>query len=143
MKKNEEKFSLESGAQKLNRVIEALTEILSAHVSGEVFSIETTLTCRALSTYLRENFPNDSAYWKICEEASLKAIIKSFNGMSFADSRLLIRELPNLLRLPYPAVKDLRNACLQIIPQMMDIMHLNNMWKDFVELDYIHDLLEE
>ena len=103
--------------------------------------METFLTCRAAAAYLKTKLTDDTPA-KFFEEASLKAIIKSFNGMSFADSRLLIRELPNLLRLPYPAVKDLRNACLQIIPQMMDIMHLNNMWKDYVELDYLQNLLK-
>ena len=103
--------------------------------------METFLTCRAVSSYLKTKLTDDAPA-KFFEEASLAAILKSFNGMTFADSRLLLRELPNLLSLPYPAVKDLRNACLQIIPQMMNIMHLNNMWKDYVELDYLQNLLK-
>ena len=103
--------------------------------------METFLTCRAAAAYLKTKLTDDTPA-KFFEEASLKAIIKSFNGMSFADSRLLIRELPNLLGLPYPAVKDLRGAALNIIPQMMNIMHLNGMWKDYVELDYLQNLLK-
>lgn len=74
---------------------------------------------------------------KFLEEASLVAILKSIAGMSLADARLLIRELPELLTLPYPVVKDLRGACLQIIPQMMNVMHLSGRWGDYFELDYI------
>ena len=104
--------------------------------------METFLTCRAAAAYLKTKLTDDAPA-KFFEEASLTAILRAFNGMSFADSRLLLRELPNLLRLPYPAVKDLRKASLQIIPQMMDIMHLNNLWKDYVELDYIQEFLKE
>lgn len=62
--------------------------------------------------------------------------------MSFADARLLLRELPNLLSLPYPVVKDLRGACLNIIPQLMNTMRVNIMWRDYVELDYLQSLLK-
>ena len=134
-----EKFSLESDAARFNRVTEALTETLS----GAEFSLETALTCRALSAYLCEHFPNDADYWKICEEASVGAILKSLEGINITDAQLLIRELPNLLTLPYPAVKDLRNTTLQIISLMKNIYHLNYMWKDYIEMDYISDLLKE
>ena len=79
---------------------------------------------------------------KFFEEASLKAILKSFSGMTLADARLLIRELPDLLSLPYPIVNDLRGECLKIIPQMLNVMHLNSMWKDYVELEYLQRLLK-
>ena len=131
-------FSLESFDQKFSRMAEALIETLSE--AG--LSLETALTCRALSNYLLKKFPNDAVYWKICEENSLNAILNSLNKISFADARLLIRELPNLLSLPYPAVKDLRVAALNIISQLMNTMRLNSMWKDYAELDYIQDLLK-
>ena len=66
----------------------------------------------------------------------------SVNGMTFADARLLIRELPNLLTLPYPVVKDLRNFSLQIISQMLNAIKTNGSWKDYVELDFIRDLIK-
>ena len=103
--------------------------------------METFLTCRAVSSMLKSKLADDTPA-KFFEEASIKAIIKSFNGMSFADARLLIRELPELLNLPYPAVKDLRVATMNIIPQLMNVLHLNNAWKDFVELDYLQRLLK-
>ena len=104
--------------------------------------IETFLTCRAVAAYLQTKLPNDVPL-KFFEEASLKAILKSLGSMSFAEARLLIRELPKLLRLPYPVVKDLRNATLRIIPQLMEVMRLNIMFKDYIELDYLQDLLKE
>ena len=103
--------------------------------------METFLTCRAVATYLKTKLTDDAPA-KFFEKASLKAILKSMNGMTLADVRLLIRELPNLLHLPYPAAKELRDTMLKIIPQMMNIMHLNNRWKDYTELDYLHDILK-
>jgi len=135
-------FSLESNAQRFGRVTEALTDTLTAYAEGAKFSLETALTCRAVSSYLREKFPRDADAWRICEEASLAAILKSCDNISLTDARLLILDLPNLLRLPYPEVKDLRNAAAQIIPQMMNVMRTNSLWRDFVETDYIQDLLK-
>lgn len=103
--------------------------------------METFLTCRAVAAYLKTKIADDAPA-KFFEEASLKAILKSVNGMTFADARLLIRELPNLLTLPYPVVKDLRNFSLQLIPQMMNTMRMNGIWKDYVELDFIRDLIK-
>ena len=130
------------------RLINALTENLSPTLiqstPPEFFAgkMETFLTCRAVADYLKLRLP-DNTLAKFFEETALKATLKSTIGMSFADARLLIRELPNLLKLPYPVVKDLRGAMLQIIPQMMNIMHLNNIWRDYAELDYINELLKE
>ena len=103
--------------------------------------METFLTCRAVCDYLKAKLIDDAPA-KFFEEASLVAALKSVAGMSLAEARLLIRELPNLLSLPYPVVKDLRGVCLQIIPQLMEIMHLNGIWRDYAELDYIRDLLK-
>ena len=130
-------FFLESADEKFSRVTEILVETLSR----TEISLETALTCRALSTYLREHFPNEADYWKICEVASFGAILKSLNGINIADAQLFIRELPNLLRLPYPVVEELRRACLQIIQQTMEYLRLHDKWKKFFEMDYIQDLL--
>ena len=75
--------------------------------------IETFLTCRAVAAYLQTKLPNDVPL-KFFEEASLKATLRTLasGSLTFADARLLIRELPKLLRLPYPVVNDLRNAAL-------------------------------
>ncbi len=104
--------------------------------------VETFLTCRAVAAYLQTRL-TDTAPAKFFEEASLKALLKAVKvGTSFADMRLLLSELPNLLSLSYPEVEELRGTCLHIIPQMMNVMRLNSRWQDFVELDYIQRLLK-
>ena len=104
--------------------------------------VETFLTCRAVAAYLQTKL-TDAAPAKFFEEASLKALLRAVKGgTSFADMRLLLSELPNLLTLPYPVVKELRGACLHIIPQMMQVMRLNNSWLYYVELDQLQSLLK-
>lgn len=136
-----EKFFLENRRQQLNRVTDTLTEILSAYTSGTLLDLETALTCRALSTYLRENFPADADSWRICEEISLSALLESLSNVDLFTAQLLIRVLPDILRLPYPAVKEVRNATIQIIPRIMKEMSFRAMWGDWAELDYSFDLI--
>ena len=126
-------FSLEDEVARRNRLKAALTEILSAYADGEVFDLETALTCRAASNYLRE---------EIYEEASLAAVLRSLDGLKFSDVQLLLDELPNLLALPYPAVEELRGASIQIISRTMDFMRENEIWKDFADLDGLRRLLK-
>ena len=103
--------------------------------------METFLTCRAVSSHLKTKL-TDEAPAKFFEETSLKAILKALNGMSLTDARLLFSELPALLNLPYPVVNEVRIACLNIIPQMMNVMHLNDRLKDYFELEYLQRLLQ-
>ena len=127
----------------LNALMKNLSPTLLPNTPPNFYAgkMENFLTCRAVADYLKTKLPDD-ALAKFFEEAALKAILKSFTGMSFADARLFLRELPNLLNLPYSAVKDIREAARNIIPQLMNVMHLNGMWRDFVELDYINDLVK-
>ena len=136
-----ENFSLESDEQRFNLVIKTLTKILAAYASNEIFDLETALTCLALSTYLRKKFPDDN--FKIYEEASLAAVLKSVEGASFAEAQLFIRELPKILRLPYPAVKEVRLVAAQIISQFMDDAKNKSNWTKFFELDYVREFLKE
>ena len=103
--------------------------------------METFLTCRAVAAYLQKKLTDETPA-KFFEEAALKAVIKSFGGMSVADAQLFILELPEILSLPYPAVKDIRQAAINIIPQMTNYMRLNKKWKFCVELDYLQRLLK-
>ena len=135
-----------------SRAAERLLNALTVNLSPTLLStpsqkfyagkMETFLTCRALAEFLKTQLADESTA-KFFEEAALKAILKSaVTGMSFADAQLFIRELPNLLTLPYPAVEEIRAVAVQIISQLMHVFHLNNYWKDFVELDYILRLLQ-
>ena len=104
--------------------------------------METFLTCRAVASYLKTKLADDAPA-KFFEEASLKAILKTVtSGMTFADARILIRELPNLLSLPYPVVKDLRQAVEQIIQGVLNTMRANLMYKNYYEFVYLQDLLK-
>lgn len=136
-------FSLESNEQKLNRVTDALIETLSSYVGGKIFDLETTLTCLSLSNYLLERFPNNSNEWTTCEKTSLEATLKSIESLKPAEAQLFIRELPNLLRFPYPIVKQLRRAALEIINQMINLSRMKRAWRDYFELIYLKDILKE
>lgn len=126
-------FSLESDDEKFNRVTAALNKTLSEFANDKISDLETALTCRALSTYLRG---------KIYEEASLAAVLKSLDGLKLSDVRLLLSELPNLLSLPYPAVEEIRSASIQIISQTMDFMRKNEFWKDFSDLELVQRFIK-
>ena len=136
-----ENFSLPNETQRLARVDDALTQILSDAANGKIFSLETALTCRAAASLLREKFPHDERF-TVYEEASLAVVLNSLDGLKLDDVQLLISELPELLKLPYPAVNELRVACLQIISRTMDFMRVNAFWKDFVDMDNLRRLLE-
>ena len=122
-------FSLESDEQKFCRMKKALVKIFLA----QNFSLETALTCTVASKLLQEKF---------LEEASLGAVLKSLDGLKLSDARLFLDELPNLLCMPYPAVKELRGAAIQIISQTMNFMRENEFWKDFSDLENLRRLLK-
>ena len=122
-------FSLESDEQRFCRMREALVKIFSA----QDFSLETALTCTVASKLLQEKF---------LEEASLGAVLKSLDGLKLSDARLFLDELPNLLCMPYPVVKELRGAAIQIISQTMNFMRENEFWKDFSDLENLRRLLK-
>ena len=116
-------------------MINALTTILPT-----VSDMETALTCRAASSYLRDTLHDDR--FKTFEEASINAALKSLSDCTFADAQMFIRALPELLSLPYPAVVDVRRAALDIIPQFIDVLKRNIMWHDYAEYNFIRDLLK-
>ncbi len=130
-----ENFFFETNNDRIIRVINALTTALT-----NVNDMETALTCRAVSSYLRDNLHDDR--FKSCEEVALVAALKSLNDCTYADAQIFIRSLPELLNLPYPVVADVRRAALGIIPQLMDVLKLNVIWYDYAEYNFIRDLLK-
>ena len=105
--------------------------------------IDNFLTCLYLSGYLRGKlFDDDGA--KIFEELSLNALYKSLSaGCSIADILLLIDELPIIFEMNYSAVKKIRDACINIIPQIMTHCRMYNQWQKFTELAYTLKLLKK
>lgn len=105
--------------------------------------METFLTCLALSSYLKNNFLNELT-GNFFEEASLNAILKTFSSeIELHDIRIVIRELPNILRLKYSAVEDIRKICINLIPQVMEVMRQAgvHLWTEYRELDYLLNML--
>lgn len=134
-------FSLKSDTQRISRVIETLIKTLSQYAADEISDLETALTCWALSAYLLKKFPNEERF-KVFEEASIAAILKSLDGLKLYEVQLLMDELPNLLILPYPIVEELRGVSVQITSQVMNLMREKSFWKDFMEWNYLHRLLK-
>ena len=100
-----------SDSELLKALERNLSPTLQEDTSQEFYAgkIETFLTCRAVAAYLKTRL-KDTAQTKLFEEAALKAILKSLQTRySFADAGLLVKELPELLKLPYPVVKELRH----------------------------------
>ncbi len=62
--------------------------------------------------------------------------------MQLSDVFLLIGEMPKILALNYPAVKNIRDVLINIIPQVMVTLRTNNRWQEFSELDYKLELLK-
>jgi len=99
--------------------------------------VETFLICLALSSYLRKNFLDDES-GRLFQDFSLKALSRSLAfGFGMAEWKIFVKELPNILAMPLPAVSILRNACLEIIPQLQNRLRVYDMraWREFVNLD--------
>ena len=128
-----------------NALIQNLLPVFSANINQEFFmgKIETFLTCLALGSSLKNIVLNEKT-GNFIEETALEGILKtlSVGGADIADMRLLFSELPRILILPYPAVKNICSACINIIPQIMDVFRLNAMWKEYTEVEYIMRMLK-
>ena len=125
-------------------LVKNLAPVFSEKSSPQNFAgqMETFLTCRALASYLRKGVLGDTA-GKIFEEAALNAIFKSFVGnFSIADLRLLFTELPEILALNYPVVQNIRQNCIQILPQLINILRLQSNWSEYVQLNHFLNMLK-
>lgn len=105
--------------------------------------IETFLTCRELSSQLKINILDDTV-GNALEEASLNAIYKALQtNVKINDMLLLFSELPNILSLPYGIVENIRLLCIDIMPQILNFLRLNRLWREVAELEYLQRLLKE
>ena len=104
--------------------------------------METFLTCRKLAEHLREKILDDYT-GNVFEEMALRAVYKSlFVNANIEDLRLLFSEIPVLLTLDYPVVKDIQKACTNIIPKLMNLFRVNNVWREFNDLEYLLNMLK-
>ena len=127
----------------LNALTVNLSPTLFANTPKKFFAgkLETFLTCRAVAEYLKPKLVDD-ALAKSFEEAALRAMLKTLsNGVNLTQVMLFLNELPKILNSSCSAVDELRVAALEMLDQLKSFMRLKVMWKDYVQLDYIRDIL--
>ena len=134
-----------------NALVRNLVPAFSKNVSKEIFTdkMETFLTCRKLAEHMRENILDENA-GRFFEEAALNAIHKTLStSLNFFDIQLLLQEMPNILPLNYPAVKNIRSFCINILSKVKTLIRksINEpekimRWKDFIEYDYLMKMLQ-
>ena len=127
-------------------LVENLSPIFLENVPQTFFQgkMETFLTCRKLSEFLRENNFNKKIT-NAFEETALVAIHGTLSTrISIADLNLVIAELPQILKLNYPAVKDICVDCIKLIPSLMEICRTyeDRAWQKFANLKYLIGLLK-
>ena len=124
-------------------LINNLAPILPKNVPLNFFEgkMETLLTCLALNNYLRKNVLDEKTA-NLFEEVALNLIYKTLmTHLQFADIKLLFSELPNILKMNYTVVKEIRNACVQIIPQLLRNLRANVrtfmplLWREYFYLE--------
>ena len=132
----------ETDEERNNRAVEALIGALTSDLKNlpQEGKIETYLICLALSQKFQLSLGEVSA-----EEFSLLWINGALRQeISFPDFELLLSELPEILRLKYPAVENIRRACIQLIPQIKNAFRVYdpNAWREFVNLQYVLNMLK-
>ena len=101
--------------------------------------LELFLTCRAVAAFLRENILNE-AVGNFLEEAALNAIYRTlFSPNIVSDLKLFLSELPNILKLKYPVVENLRLSAINLSSQMLVIQP---DWKSIMNLQYMTEILQ-
>lgn len=118
--------------------------------------METFLTCFNVSTSLKKSILNDTA-GRFFEDAALNAICQTLcTEVSAADARLLIRELPKIIPLPYKTVEILLSICAGMIDKMIENAENASdatknfdidekemtLWRKVTELKYLQKLLK-
>lgn len=101
------------------------------------------LTCRYVARFLNGKLLDDQSS-KFFEELSIKCALRSLVASNIAiwQIQLLFSELPNLLPLKYNAVNELKNVCIQLIPQLKQQYRLQNNWQRYSQYDYLLGLLK-
>ncbi|MBQ7630217.1 MAG: glycosyltransferase family 92 protein [Selenomonadaceae bacterium] len=104
--------------------------------------METFLTCFNLIAAIKDKVFDETTA-KFFEELSLKAIHRALlSPLQAADIFLLINEMPKILELDYPAVKNIRDVLLNLISQLMTTLRAQARWQEFTELEYKFKLLK-
>ena len=135
----------------INTLFKNLQPILSENASPKFLEgiMENFLTCRALASHLKNLIGNQIG--EILEQVSLSAILMTAatTTVPVCDAELLLSELPNILILKYPEVKEIHRACLELIPKLKDLIRSKidcaekfEYWRDFNDFDNLLRLLK-
>ena len=100
------------------------------------------LTCLAVSQDLK-NIAMGEIETHFFEELALKCIHKALitEKVEIWQLQLLLDDMPKILSLKYEVVSEIKNVCLQLIPQMMNVKRMQSEWLEYRRLDYIMDML--
>lgn len=133
-----------------NALIENLAPVIRQNVPINFFAdrTENFLICRAIISHSK-NILFDEKTANFFEEVALNAIYKTLmTHIQIADVKLLLSDLPNILPLNYPVVKDIQNTCVNIISQIMNFMRTNvptylpALWKEYAWFSEYQNLLK-
>ena len=104
--------------------------------------LEMFLTCRSLAGVLKRNAPKDNR-GKFMEETALRLINRTHSTeMTYAEIMMMINSLPPILSLPYPIADEIRQNCVSFVRQIMNDLHRNASWEEFVDFgNYLEMLL--
>ena len=118
--------------------------------------LETFLTCLNVATYLKQNLLGETV-GKLFEDATLNAICQTLcTEIKPVDANLLIRQLPQILAMPYKTVEVLISICAGMLDKMKAALQSSAdeekisaiddgemaLWKKFVELDGLEKTLK-
>ena len=125
-----------------------LQNVMPAFVAGtsrEFFGgkLDTFLTCRAVSHSLADNWL-DKKLAECLEELSLRCVYYALasDNLQPWQFMLLLKELPKLLKLEYESLKDIKIACRNLLPQMLDYFRLKTDWHNYEKMKYIAAILD-
>ena len=104
--------------------------------------METFLTCHKLIEKLRKTILNEETC-HFLQESSVNSIYKTLlTGVSISDLKLLFTELPSILNLNFPVVKDIRLYCINIIPQLINFFRVNHSLNDIAHFEHLYNMLK-
>lgn len=112
---------------------------------NEIFSgrLHEFMTCRSISRRLGDDGAIDRSTSKFLEELSIKCVYRSLasDGLELWQVQLLLDDLPKLLPFEYDVVDGIKDACRQLLPQVMMQYRFNSDWRNYQRLNYIMQLL--
>lgn len=131
-------------ARILKALQENLNQIFNSNNTVGMFKgkLDNFLTCLSLTEHFKGSLLTDDEV-KRCEELSLNGVgLALLNEVTLFDLELLLKEMPKILLMPYPAVKEICKVLLDMIPQIMLYFRMQNAWQQFTDLEHDFEMLK-